>query len=169
MTMTDDAALHELFDRMCQAWTDGDAHAYGECFTPDSDYVSFDGARAVGREPMVDAHDRLFRGVLTGSKLVGQIESIRYLDADVALVHATGSVLVAWRTRLPKRRLSRQTLVAVRTDDGWRFAALQNTRVRPMRIPAPDSFAAKAARRLVRITGAIGLGGRAPRPHPVSG
>lgn len=166
--MTDDAALHELFDRMCQAWTDGDAQAYGECFTPDSDYVSFDGARAVGREPMVAAHDRLFRGVLTGSRLVGRIESIRYLAADVALVHATGSVLVAWRTQLPKRRLSRQTLVAVRTDDGWRFAALQNTRVRPMEIPEPDSFPGRAARRMVRITGAMGLGGaRSSRSHAV--
>lgn len=149
--MTDDAQLTVLFQRMCQAWTDGDAQAYGDCFTTDSDYVSFDGTRAVGREPMVEAHDRLFRGVLTGSSLVGEIESIRYLAADVALVHATGSVLVAWRSRLPKRRLSRQTLVASRTSDGWRFTALQNTRVRPVQIPAPDSFPARATRWMVRI------------------
>lgn len=161
--MTDDTALHALFDRMCGAWTDGDAQEYGECFTADSDYVSFDGARAVGRAPMVEAHDKLFRGVLTGSKLVGEIESIRYLSPDVALVHATGSVLVAWRSRLPKRRLSRQTMVAVRTDGGWRVAALQNTRVRPLPIPAPDSVPSRAARRLVRITGALGLGGRTPQ------
>lgn len=151
--MTDDAALRALFERMCQAWTDGNAQAYGDCFTPDSDYVSFDGTRVAGRAPMVEAHDRLFRGVLTGSSLVGEVESIRYLGDDVALVHATGSVLVAWRSRLPKRRLSRQTLVAVRTGDGWRFAALQNTRVRPMRIPAVDSFPSRAARHLVRLFG----------------
>lgn len=160
----DDAQLTALFQRMCQAWTDGDAQAYGTCFTSDSDYVSFDGTRAVGREPMVEAHDRLFRGVLTGSSLVGQIESIRYLGADVAVVHATGSVLVAWRSRLPKGRLSRQTLVATRTEDGWRFAALQNTRVRPMQIPAPDSLPARAAQQMVRIAGALGLGGAHPRP-----
>lgn len=158
--MTDDEQLTDLFQRMRQAWTDGDAQAYGACFTADADYVSFDGTRAVGRAPMVEAHDRLFRGVLTGSSLVGQIESIRYLGADVALVHATGSVLVAWRSRLPKRRLSRQTLVATRTPDGWRFAALQNTRVRPVQIPAPDSFPARAARRMVRVAGALGLGKR---------
>jgi len=150
--MTDDAQLTALFQRMCQAWTDGDAQAYGACFTADSDYVSFDGARVVGREPMVEAHDRLFRGVLTGSSLVGEIESIRYLGADVAVVHATGSVLVAWRSRLPKRRLSRQTLVATRTDDGWRFAALHNTRVRPLQIPAVDSFPARAVRQLVHLS-----------------
>jgi uncharacterized protein (TIGR02246 family) len=148
--MNDDTRLTELFERLCQAWTDGDALAYGACFTPDADYVSFDGAWAQGRARMVESHDRLFRGVLTGSTLVGEIESIRYVDADVALLHATGSVLVAWRSTLPKGRLSRQTLVAVRTEDGWRFAALQNTRVRPMRIPGPDSLPARMARLLVR-------------------
>jgi hypothetical protein len=35
--MTGDTALHALFDRMCRAWTDGDAQEYGECFTADSD------------------------------------------------------------------------------------------------------------------------------------
>ncbi|MGQ0774194.1 MAG: hypothetical protein ACT4NY_07225 [Pseudonocardiales bacterium] len=29
VTMTDDAQLTALFQRMCQAWTDGDAQAYG--------------------------------------------------------------------------------------------------------------------------------------------
>lgn len=166
--MTDDAQLTALFRRMCQAWTDGDAQAYGACFTPDADYVSFDGARAAGREPMVAAHDKLFRGVLTGSALIGEIESIRYLSPDIALVHATGSVLLAWRLRLPKRRLSRRTLVATRTEDGWRFAALHNARVRPMQIPAPDSFPARAARQMVRLAGALGVGGAGARERLAS-
>jgi uncharacterized protein (TIGR02246 family) len=156
--MTDDEQLTILFEQMCQAWTNGDAQAYGACFTADSDYVSFDGTRVAGREPMVQAHDRLFRGVLTGSSLVGEIESIRYLGDDVALVHATGSVLLAWRSTLPRRRLSRQTLVATRTIGGWRFAALHNTRVRPVQIPGPDSIPAWAVRQMVRIADALGLG-----------
>ena len=61
-----DAALHELFDRMCAAWTAGDAAAYGDCFTEDSDYVSYDGTQARGRRAMVDNHQRLFTGVLSG-------------------------------------------------------------------------------------------------------
>lgn len=161
--MNDDIQLTELFERLCQAWTDGDAQAYGACFTADADYVSFDGAWARGRAPVVESHDRLFRGVLTGSAPVGEIEAIRHLGPDVALLHATGSVRVAWRSKLPKRRLSRQTLVAVRAGDGWRFAALQNTRVRPMRVPDPDSFPARMAKLLVRAARVLGLG-RAARP-----
>jgi uncharacterized protein (TIGR02246 family) len=154
----DDTQIRELFDNMLAAWTRGDAHGYGACFTEDSDYVSYDGTRAVGRQPMVDAHDKLFRGVLTGSALVGEVESIRYLSHDVAVVHATGSVLMPWRRSLPRRRLSRQTLVVVRGDDGWQIAALHNGRVRPITVPHPDSFPSKASRTMSRTAGALGIG-----------
>ncbi|HJV14127.1 MAG TPA: SgcJ/EcaC family oxidoreductase [Propionibacteriaceae bacterium] len=155
---TDDEQLRALFQRICQAWTDGDASAYGACFTADCDYVSFDGTRARGRESVIDSHNKLFRGVLSGSALVGEVESIRYLTHDVALLHGNGSVLVAWRTKLPKRRLTRNTLVAVRSAEGWRFTAIHNVRVRPVPIPEPDSLPSRLARGLVAATAAAGLG-----------
>ncbi|MEU6022092.1 SgcJ/EcaC family oxidoreductase [Micromonospora sp. NPDC047134] len=157
MTM-DDRRIRELFDRLMQAWTDNDAAAYGACFTDDSDYVSYDGTRAVGRRDMQEAHDRLFRGVLAGSALVGEIESIRYVTDGVAIVHGTASVLMPWRSRLPKRRLSRQTLVAVRTDQGWRFTALHNGRVRPVQIPAPDSLPSRLAQAMGHTARRLGMG-----------
>ena len=161
MTVVDrstDAAVHELFDRMCAAWTAGDAVAYGACFTEDSDYVSYDGTHARGRPAMVANHDRLFRGVLSGSALVGRVESIRRLRPDVAVLHATGSVLVPWRSRLPARRLSRQTLVAVREDGGWRIAALHNGRVRPVTIPEPDSVPSRMSRAMTTAARTLGVG-----------
>ena len=100
MTRTDrvaDAELVHLFERMCAAWSSGDADGYGACFTEDSDYVSYDGTHARGRRDMVANHDRLFRGVLTGSALVGEVESVRHLREDVAVMHATGSVQMPWR------------------------------------------------------------------------
>jgi uncharacterized protein (TIGR02246 family) len=154
----DDATLTELFDRMCAAWTAGDAAAYGACFTEDSDYVSYDGTHARGRPAMVENHDRLFRGVLTGSALVGRVESIRHLRPDVAVLHATGSVLMPWRASLPKRRLSRQTLVAVREDGGWRIAALHNGRVRPITIPGPASMPSRMSRAMTAVARALGIG-----------
>ena len=158
--MTDDRELTGLFDQMCSAWTQGDAHAYGDCFTVDCDYVSFDGTRAQGRASMVQAHDKLFRGVLANTALVGEVESIRHISNDVALLYGTGSVLVAWRSRLPKRRLTRNTIIAVRQLDGWRFTAIHNSRVRPMNIPEPNSFPARMARLLVRASRALGIGHR---------
>lgn len=160
--MTDDERITELLHRAFRAWGDGDAEAYGACFTVDCDYVSFDGYRAHGRRAVIDSHDKLFRGVLFGSRLVGDVETIRYLGDGVALVHATGSVLVAWRNRLPKRRLTRLSMVAVRSPDGWLFTATHNSRIRPVGVPEPDSFPARAARALVRGSRAVGLGEHQP-------
>ena len=157
-TTTDDAEITALFERMCRAWTAGDAQDYAACFTEDCDYVSYDGYRAHGRPAVVDSHDKLFAGVLYGSSLVGDVESIRHLDQDVALVHATGSVLVAWRTKLPRKRLTRNTITAVRTPEGWRFTAIHNGRIRPVGVPDPDGALSKVARGLVRTTAALGMG-----------
>ena len=151
--MNDHEQLVALFHRMCHAWTEGDAQAYGACFTDDCDYVAFDGTRARGREAVVASHDKLFRGVLVGTSLVGDVESTRQLSEDVALVHGTGSVLVAWRARPSKRRLTRNTMIAVRGPQGWRFTAIHNGRVRPVSIPQPDSVPARVARLLVRVSG----------------
>jgi uncharacterized protein (TIGR02246 family) len=153
-----DVELVDLFERMCSAWTAGDADGYGACFTEDSDYVSYDGTHARGRPTMIENHDRLFRGVLNGSALVGKVESVRYLRDDVAVMHATGSVQMPWRATLPKRRLSRQTIVAVRGDGGWLIAALHNGRVRPVTIPARDSLPARASRTLTRAARALHMG-----------
>jgi uncharacterized protein (TIGR02246 family) len=142
------------------AWTRGDAVAFGDTLTLDVDYVPFDGTRSIGRTEVVENHDRLFRGVLTGSALVGEVESIRYVNPDVAIVHTLGSVLMPWRSKLPKKRLSRQTIVAVRTDNEWRFTAFQNARVRPQKIPSPTSFPSRASRMLGRLARLTGLARR---------
>ena len=146
-----DETVRSLFQTLLRAWSDGDAVAYGRCFTEDADYVSFDGTLAHGRGAIVGAHDSLFRGVLAGSALVGDVEDVRFLRADVAVVHATGSVLMPWRARLPKRRLSRQTLVAVDREGHWLWTSLHNTRVRPMRVPEPGALVAQAAHLFSRI------------------
>jgi len=106
------------------ARTRGDAEGYGAGLTADVDYVPFDGSRLTGRQAVIDSHDRLFRGVLSGSALVGGVETVRHVHPDVAVVHAFGSVLMPWRAKLPRRRLSRQTLVALRTPDGLAVESL---------------------------------------------
>lgn len=170
---TSDQQITELFEQFMQAWTDNDAVAFGACFTADADYVSYDGTRASGRPALQDNHDRLFRGVLAGSALVGDLESIRHIAADVAVVHGTASVLMPWRSQLPERRLSRQTLTVVRTGQGWRISAIHNGRVRPVTVPEPDAFPSRMSQAMSRTSRRLGLGlgrrgqaGAAPAARP---
>ena len=122
-----DAAVRELFQRMLAAWGRGDGQAYGAPFTDDATYVGFDGSHTVGRDAIAVSHQRLFDTWLKGTRLVGQVDSVRLLAPDVALVRATGATVMPGKDR--PVRPSIQTLVAVKRDDDWRFAAFHNTRV----------------------------------------
>jgi uncharacterized protein (TIGR02246 family) len=152
------AEVRELFESYCRAWTSADSEAFGQCFTEDADYVSYDGSWAVGRAKLQDNHDKLFRGVIAGSAMVGNIESLRFITDDVAVLVGSGSVLMPWRSELPKRRRSRQIMVCVRIAEGWRIAAIQNGRVRPVTIPEPDSLPAKMSRTMTRLAQRFGIG-----------
>lgn len=128
-TVAAEAAVRDLFARLLDAWGRGDGHAYGALFTDDADYVAFDGSRTAGGEAIAASHQRLFDTWLKGTRLVGDVESVRFLAPAVALAHATGGTVMPGRPADRPVRPSLQTLVAVRGADGWRFAAFHNTRI----------------------------------------
>jgi len=132
VTQQDEQEIRELMARLAGSWARGDAQAYGAEFTDDCDYVAFDGTRFRGPTEPHDHLTRLFDTVLQGSRLEGDVESVRFLTPQVAVVHWTGSVAYPWQQRVRRRRQSRQTLVVVRRDGRWQATAFQNTRVRPL-------------------------------------
>jgi uncharacterized protein (TIGR02246 family) len=85
----DEREIRSLVDRMFDSWGRGDAVAYHADFTDDDDYVSFDGSRR-GKADSISSHRNLFRTVLYGSRLVGAVESVRFVTPDVAMVQLTG-------------------------------------------------------------------------------
>lgn len=125
----DEAAVRDLFRRLLAAWGDGDGDAYGALFAEDAEYVAFDGSRTVGQAAIAETHGRLFATWLKGTRLVGQIDRLRFLGPDVALVHATGATLMPGRPASDPRRPSIQTLVATKRDGAWCFVAFHNTRI----------------------------------------
>ncbi|MFG1925032.1 hypothetical protein [Cryptosporangium sp. NPDC048952] len=75
-------------------------------------------------------HAALWRKYLKGSRLLGHITDIHFVTADVAVVTSVGRVL---KSRFSRRNPDKaQTFVAVREAGGWKFAAFQNTKRRPL-------------------------------------
>jgi uncharacterized protein (TIGR02246 family) len=129
-------AIVDLLRRMEHAWNTADGSGYAAVFTADCDYVAFDGTHLRGRDANARHHQRLFGSVLRNTRLVFELTpAVRFLADDVALVHAMGAVLFAWQHRVTPQRRSKQTLVAVRLLEGWRFAAFHSTRYRPRSVP----------------------------------
>ena len=78
------------------AWGRGDGQAYGALFTDDAEYIAFDGAITKGRRTIADWHQQLFDTWLKGTRLVGQIDSLRFLGADTAVIVASGASGQPW-------------------------------------------------------------------------
>jgi uncharacterized protein (TIGR02246 family) len=128
----DESAIRSLLARMADAWARGDAEAYAECFTEDSDYVTFNGIHLRGRAENREVHGPLFEGVLKGTRIDPLVTDLSFLSLDVALVHTASSA----------RKKSLQTFVIVKRDGGWQIRAFQNTRIR--------AFSAWVTRRMAR-------------------
>ncbi|MGE0080219.1 MAG: SgcJ/EcaC family oxidoreductase [Thiohalomonadaceae bacterium] len=128
----DEAAVRALYLRLMDGWNNGDAEAFAGPFTEDAHLVAFDGTHFKGRKEIVSFHQPLFDKWLKGTRLVGEVESVRFLGPGVALMHARGGTIMRGKSQPAPEWESIQTLVVVKREGEWRLVAFQNTRVRPM-------------------------------------
>ena len=128
----DEAAVRALYQALMDAWNEGSGEAYAAVFAEDGDLIGFDGTHFKGRQEIAPFHQRLFETYLKGTRLVGQVTRVRFLSPDVALIHAIGGTVMRGQSQPSPERDSIQTLIAIKRGGEWRFAAFQNTRVRPI-------------------------------------
>jgi len=128
----DEAAVRSLYQHLMAGWNRGGGESFAAVFTEDGDLVAFDGKRFKGRKEIGPFHQQLFDRWMKGTRLVGQVEDVRFLSPDVAVMHAVGGTVMPGKTKPSPERDSIQTLVATRQGAEWRIAAFQNTRVRPI-------------------------------------
>lgn len=121
--------IHELFENLKLAWNNGDGDLYASFFTDDCDYIAFNGQHIKGRTANAKLHNDLFRGFLKKSKLTGKIISIKPLSDNVVIFYAIGAVQLRFQKNEPKKRLSINTNVVVKSEGSWKIASFQNTRI----------------------------------------
>ncbi len=68
-----------------------------------------------------------FAGPLKGSHGFADVERVRFLTDDVAVVHSIGAIASAGYSESVSATGSRETWVLCRREDGWRVAAYQST------------------------------------------
>jgi uncharacterized protein (TIGR02246 family) len=121
--------IGQIMEGLCTAWNAGDATAYAAYFTTDCDYITFAGEHIRGRAGNTAAHAALFKGILKGSKLHGQVKDWRLLNDQTILVHGTGTVQLRWQKKAPAKRQSINTYVLVKQQEEWKIAAFHNCRI----------------------------------------
>jgi uncharacterized protein (TIGR02246 family) len=117
----DEAQVRELYEQLMNGWNRGDGEAFAAAFAQDGDLIGFDGTHLKGIDEIVSFHQPLFEKWLKGTRLVGEVTSIKFLSPDVALMHAIGSTVMRGKSQPSPERDSIQTLVAAQRDGEWRL------------------------------------------------
>lgn len=126
----DEAAIRAIIANLADAWTRGDADAWGRAFTLDADFTVWNGTYGKGREAIRQGHANIFSTIYKDTKQRLTVRSIRFLRDDVAIVHVEGSV-VKKDEEFPSSPQVVPLFILAREKGGWLIAAFQNTRVAP--------------------------------------
>jgi uncharacterized protein (TIGR02246 family) len=125
MTDIRDREVLTVLDGVYRAWADHDADAFVAAYTEDATSIlsgSYSAGRAATRERMAAA----FAGPLKGSRVRDEVQSVRHLGADAAIVVSRSVVLMAGETEAPTDRWVVATWTLTRENGRWLLAAYHN-------------------------------------------
>lgn len=120
-----DGEVRDLYARLLEAWNDRDAQAFAALFGEDGAMVGFDGSQAAG--PAIGEHlQPIFAGHPTAA-YVAHVREVRALASGVALLRAAAGMIPPGDEDLNPAVNTLQTLLAARSENGWRIVLFQNT------------------------------------------
>jgi uncharacterized protein (TIGR02246 family) len=122
----DDVEIATLYRKLLDGWNERDAGAMAALCQEDASFVGFDGSMMNGREEIESSLAQIFADHLT-ARYVAKVREVRLLTPDVALLRAVAGLIPHGRADLNPVANAVQSLVTVRTWDGWRIALFQNT------------------------------------------
>jgi uncharacterized protein (TIGR02246 family) len=120
-----DRAVRALLDEVYAAWADNDADAFVAPYAETATAV-LPGSYLPDREAIRATMATLFAGELNGSKGVHEVESIRFVGADVAIVVSKGALLLAGQTEPDAANRALETWVLSKQDGTRRVQAFHN-------------------------------------------
>ena len=136
----DEKAIRAIIVELNEGWSTGNAEPWGRHFTPDADFVAVTSRYYKGREAIEKGHQALFTGRSKDTKQRYDVQSIRFLRDDVAVVHCKGNV-VPKDQEFPKEHTGYQVMIFVKEKGRWQIAVFQNTPLQNQREQTPRQVA----------------------------
>lgn len=127
---TDERLLRDIVAQLEASWNNGDSVAWSRLFADDADFIHILGGHFYGREAIEQGHRLIFDTVYKGSVNNLQVEKIRFVGSDAAIVFAFGTLKVN-NPAMPAHLYARPTLIAQRRAGQWEIVTFQNTLVTP--------------------------------------
>jgi uncharacterized protein (TIGR02246 family) len=137
-------ALVELVNKLEQAWNNGDSLTWTAQFSGDADFIHILGGFFHGSGDIERGHRKIFDTIYKGSHNRLQVEKVRFVRPDVAVVFIRGNL--TWYLNGQEQHVqARPTLMAEKNPAGeWKIAVFQNTMITPSAVPTLADTLAQA-------------------------
>lgn len=123
----DEAAARENVRQMEAGWNAKSGERFAAPFADDADYVIVNGQHIRGRRHIAEDHQRIFDTFYKATTLSLSVKQVRFLRADVAVVHV--AAVLSGQAEPPHEKSATITLLMTKEAGAWRIAAFQNTPV----------------------------------------
>jgi uncharacterized protein (TIGR02246 family) len=120
---TEQPAVLAVLDAVYAAWANNDADAFVAPYARDATAVHT-GTVMSNRDAVRATMAAGFAGALKGSEGIHEVQSVRFVGADTALVLSRGAIRFAGRDEPESRTLDGWVLV--KRDGNWRVEAFHN-------------------------------------------
>lgn len=137
-------ALQEIVNQLEHAWNNGDSVAWTRQFADDVDFIHILGGFFHGSRDIERGHRTIFDTIYKGSHNRYQVEKIRFLRPDVAVVFIRANL--TWYLNGKEQHIqARPTLVAEKNPTGeWKIVVFQDTLITPEAVPTLADTLAQA-------------------------
>ena len=133
LTTEDEQAIRETVAKLSAGWNAGSGTQYAEPFTDDADFMTWFGRYQQGKQAIDASHQQIFDTFYKGTKNHAEIQSIRLVRPDVALVRTYAHLSRGGEQMTLRFGISdvMPLLVLVKNAGIWQVEAFQNTPIIP--------------------------------------
>jgi uncharacterized protein (TIGR02246 family) len=121
----DDSAVRAVLDEIYAAWADNDADAFVAPYAERATAV-LPGTYLQNKDAIRATMADVFAGPLKGSRANHEVQSVRFIGADAAIVISQGIIVPAGQTEPDAATDSLETWVLSKQDGTWRVEAFHN-------------------------------------------
>jgi uncharacterized protein (TIGR02246 family) len=130
-TSVDVDAITAIINDTERAFNTGDAALLAAQFHEDAWAVGVNGRQLAGRQQILDASRRLFAGALRGQRARYEIDELRFLSPEVAVLRKHAHAIDGADGDADVGHAMVALYVMAKRDGVWRVVARQNTLVQP--------------------------------------
>jgi uncharacterized protein (TIGR02246 family) len=125
----EERAVRAILDGVYAAWAANDADAFVASYSPHAT-AALPGTFLRDRAAIQSTMKALFIGALKGSRAIHEVQSVRFLGPDLAVVINRGAALMAGQTKPSDDGWSWETWVLSKSSGGWQVEAFHNCPVK---------------------------------------